>query len=195
MKRRILIAFSSFIIAVANSATGSLLHTEAHASMSKGFSNKFMPDGTEVNVSITYDISSGGVFTSTINSVRGTFSWNDGVSLRVFDITDRAGRGVAMNGTYSLDFVGTSPIIEGSYMSQFTIDYNLGVNPFNTTNELSDLLLNSSIIGFFVEVIDGSVPVYGRFYTDVSGSTTVIPEPCTLSLLALGAFLAGRKRT
>ncbi len=111
MKRIILIVFSVLFIAIANSATATLVHTEAQATMSKGFSDCF-PTGTVLNASITYDIGPGGP-SATINSVEGTFSWNEGATSHVFEIAFYAGRGSSRDGASPISCGGIGPIVNG----------------------------------------------------------------------------------
>ena len=150
------------------------------------YATTYLPIGTVVNALVIFDVGPGTPNTyPNITSITGVFSWNDGIS-REFIIDRLSGQGLGADGWINLTFGGTGPTIEELTVEQFSITYNLGVNPFTTTQQLSDLLLSSMIMDFSIMVSSQLTGHGGNLTTDVSGFVT--PEPATLYLLALGGF-------
>lgn len=204
MRKAIIITLLvSVFLTIATHANAALLNTNAQAMMTSGwgYSTTYMPIGTAVNASVTFDVEPGApssfpAFYPAVSSATGTFVWNDSVP-QVFSTSGQVIiRRLSSSGEIDLEFEGTGPTIDGLIANNFTIRYNLGVNPFTTTNELSDLLLSSTIerlrIGVYLydNINSGN---YGDLATDVSGSVS-IPEPATLSLLALGGLLLRKRK-
>ena len=160
-KTVIMTVLGSVFLTMVIPANATLLHTDAQATMTSGygFSTTYMPVGTVVNASVTFDVEPGApssfpAFYPAVTSATGTFVWNDSIP-RVFSTSGQVIiRRQSSVGEFDLEFEGTGPTIDGLTANNFTIRYNLGVNPFTTTDELSDLLLSSTIerlrIGVYV---------------------------------------------
>ena len=97
------------------------------------------------------------------------------------------------SGFYTLEFTGTGPTIDGYTATEVSIGYNLGVNPFTATEQLSDLLLSSTIEDLGIFVSGDTIGASGALETDVSGSVT--PEPATFCLLGLGGLVLRRRKS
>ena len=204
MKKSIIMTLLiSVSLTIVTPANATLLYTNTQATMTSGwgYSTTYMPVGTVVNASVTFDVEPGApssfpAFYPAVTSATGTFVWNDSIP-QVFSTSGQViiSR-LSSSGEIDLEFEGTGPTIDGLIANNFTIRYNLGVNPFTTTNELSDLLLSSTIerlcIGVYLynNINSGN---YGDLATDVSGSVS-IPEPTTLLLLGLGGLLIRKRK-
>ena len=171
------------------------LHTNAQATMTSGhiYSTTYLSIGTAVDASIDFDV---GVGTPSeypsITSSSGTFTWNDGTP-RVFNISSFNYSGYTSSGIYKIGFNGIGPTIGGLTATEFAIHYDVGVNPHTTIEELSDLLLSSTIERFRIGVFNNDATTgNGDLLTDVSGSVT--PEPTTILLLGLGGLLVRKRR-
>jgi hypothetical protein len=77
-------------------------------------------------------------------------------------------------------------------------DLDLGTNPFISPEELSDLLLASSIQSLRIGMTSGFFSSLGDLDNDVSGTVTPGPvpvsEPATIVLLRLAAIWSARAR-
>jgi hypothetical protein len=174
------------------------LHVDAQAAMTSGFNQvvtTYLPIGTVVDASVSFDLGIGTPTQNfTISSLGGTFTWNDG-SPETFNVSNVNKGSMVSTGLVSIDFFGTGPTIGGFTATEFEIVFNIGVNPFTTSNNLSDLLLGSTIDELRIGVFNGvSQTSFGDIATNVSGSVSAIevsnvPEPTTLWLLSSGIMM------
>lgn len=198
--RAIAVALGTICLITVVSVRATLLHVEAQAAVTSGNSIglSYLAIGTVVHSSVDFDVGPGVPFPfPAINSANGTFTWNDG-SARTFTVNSALIEGENQFGGVFLAFVGTGPTINGSVPSEFKIDVNIGVDPFTTLLQLSDLLPGSLVQGMRFQVFSGSFGGFGDLARDVSGSISPVsgaPEPATLALLGIGlAGLAASRR-
>jgi hypothetical protein len=175
-------------------AKATLLHVNAQATFNNDFviSTNYIPLGTVVNASATFDVPPGLPATPATSGVvpsTGTFEWDNG-GPQVFTVTSAQQVGAVDTGLVDYSFYGTGPIV-GNYQSTlFGITFDIGTNPFTTTSQLADLLAGSTIDSLDMQVTninDGSE--YGAVLNaNVSGAVAVdsVPEPRTLVLVGLG---------
>lgn len=195
IKTSFLVLFtSSWYILIAD-AGAALIHTEAEAAMTYGYSfaPTYLPIGTVVSASVDFDIGSGipSSFPK-INSASGLFTWYD-EGLRVFQVNQAEVVRVDSEGLVTINFMGTGPLIDGLTATSFGIYYDIGLNPFRTTVDLSDLLADSTINRLSTLVAnDLNWSSAGYLTTAVTGFT--IPEPATLVLLTFGALALARRK-
>lgn len=170
-------------------AEATLLRVEAQAAMTDGLplTVAYLPVGTVVDAVITFDIGPGppGAI-GALQAVAGTFTWNDGLP-RTFDTSRGFVSGAFFLGLVTVDFPGTGPTIDGLRATVFEVVFDIGVNPFTTTEQLSVLMLGGAVDRLRIGVSDGSgLTQFGDLMTDVSSSITALPLPGTTELLGLG---------
>lgn len=188
--------FNSMLCALALALTtnlqASLISVNASADMTDGLSlaTSLLSVGTTVTSDVTFNIGSGTIDTSVIDNVSGTFDWIDSAfGAQTFDADGAYISIINSAGWFLLDFTGSGPTISGITASLFSIQFNIGTNPFlspGSTSELIDLVLNSSIDEFRVGASQGGLTHFGNLASNVSGSITSVPEPGVLLLFVTG---------
>jgi len=139
---------------------------------------RVIPLGTQVTASVEIDIGPG-----TPNTVQtpmvasGIFTWVNVVP-QVFTVTEARIPGLSANGLMTFEFAGSGPTIAGLTAQTFFIRFDIGVNPFLTAQEMSDLIRASTIV-------DLRVGVGGATFTDFDsiGPSQNHP-PCSYLALA-----------
>lgn len=196
--RMIVIALALIDLGIARAAHAGILHTDAQATMTSGFgfSTNYLPIGTVVTASVDFDIAPGvPLLFPQILSAAGTFAWND-VTPQVFNVSGAQMTGAGPNGNIFVSYSGAGPTnASGLFPTEFIIGYNIGTNPFTTHQDLSVLLMNSTIVSFQVGVRNQAfATAYGQLKGDVSGAVgSTVPEPTSLSIFG-AVFCAFARR-
>ena len=187
---------SSMVCALALAFTtnvqASLISVNASADMTDGLSltTSLLPTGTTVTSDVTFNIGSGTISTSVIDNVTGTFDWIDNAfGAQTFNADGASISTINSAGWFLLDFTGSGPTISGITASLFSIQFNIGTNPFlspGSTSELFDLVLNSSIDKFRVGASQGGLTHFGNLTSNVSGTISAVPTPGVLLLFVTG---------
>ncbi len=191
--------FYSLVCALALAFTAnvqaSLISVNASADMTDGLSiaTDLLPIGTTLTSNVTFNIGSGTIGSSVIDNVTGTFDWIDSVfGAQTFNAEGASISTINSAGWFLLDFTGSGPTINGISASLFSIQFNIGTNPFfspGSSSELFDLVLNSSIDKFRVSASQGFQTQFGNLSSNVSGTISSVPAPAVLLLFVTG--LAG----
>ena len=185
-----LIAISALLI-TANSQAA-LVSVNASANMTSGLplATSLLPIGTSVTSDVSFDIGAGTIGTSNFTSVSGTFSWVDSTfGAQVFTANNASISTTNSAGWFLLDFTGSSPTINGITAGIFSIQFNIGTNPFTSpgsTTELYDLVISSSIDRMRVGARQGGLTQFGDLQSNVSGTVSAVPIPGTLVLFISG---------
>jgi hypothetical protein len=190
-----LVLFASSGLILIADTEAALIHTEAEATMTYGYSfaPTYLPIGTVVSSSVDFDMGSGipSSFPN-IHSATGLFTWHD-EGLRVFQVSQAEVVRVDAEGMITINFMGTGPLIDGLTATSFGIYYDIGINPFQTNVDLTDLLPDSTINRLSLYVSnDLNWVSAGYLTTAVTGFT--IPEPTTLVLLSFGGLALVRRK-
>lgn len=169
-----------------------LISVDASADMTSGLplTTSLLPVGTTVTSDVTFDIGAGTISSSNISNVTGTFNWIDSIlGVQTFNANSANISTINSAGWFLLDFNGSGPTISGITASIFSIQFNIGTNPFlspGSTSELFDLVLNSSIDRFRVGASQGSSTQFGNLTANVNGTINAVPAPGVLFLFAAG---------
>ncbi len=182
----------SLILAFTCNVQASLISVNASATMTGGLSlsTSLLPIGTTVASDITFDIGAGTIGSAIIDDINGTFNWVDSnLGAQVFNADSASISTTHSDGWFLLDFSGSGPTIGDITASFFSIQFNIGTNPFSfpgSTSEMFDLVLNSSIDRFRVGATKGNLTHSGDLATSVNGAISTVPEPGVLLLLVTG---------
>jgi hypothetical protein len=182
----------TFLLAFTANVQASLISVNASADMKDGFSlaTTLISIGTTVTSDITFNLGAGTINTSNIDSVSGSFNWIDGVfGAQSFNADSASISTINSAGWFLLDFTGSGPTIDGITASIFSIQFNIGTNPFvspGSTSELFDLVANSSIDSFRVGATQGGLTHSGNLSSNVSGTISTVPEPGVYLLFFTG---------
>ncbi len=186
---------SALVLVYAATCQASLITVYASADMTDGFSlaTSLLPIETTVSSDVTFDIGDGTIDTSIIDNVSGTFNWVDSaLGIQTFNADSAFISTINSAGWFLLSFAGSGPTISGITASIFSIQFNIGTNPFlspGSTSELFDLVLNSSIDRLRVGASQSGLTHYGNLASNVSGTINAVPAPGVLLLFVAG--LAG----
>lgn len=176
-----------------------MVSVSASADMSGGlpYTTSLLPIGTNVMSDVRFDIGAGTIDTSNITNVSGTFSWmDDSLGQQAFNANNVSISTTHSTGWFILDFTGNGPTIDSITADIFSIQFNIGTNPFlppGSTTELFDLVLNSSIDRMRVGASQGGLTQFGDLQSNVTGSISAVPVPGALILFIsglLGLFTA-----
>ncbi len=179
-------------LAFTTNVQASLISVNASADMTDDLSlaTSLLPIGTTVTSDVTFNIGSGTIGTSVIDNVTGTFDWVDSAfGEQTFNADGASISTINSAGWFLLDFTGSGPTISGITASLFSIQFNIGTNPFSypgSTSELFDLVLNSSIDKFRVGASQSSLTHFGNLASNVRESITPVPAPGVLLLFVTG---------
>ncbi|WP_404359315.1 hypothetical protein [Methylotuvimicrobium sp. KM1] len=184
--------FWIFALLITTNSQAALVFLSASADMSSGLplTTSLLPIGTSVTSNVSFDIGSGTIEASNFTNVTGTFSWVDSTfGAQVFNANNASISTTHSAGWFLLDFTGSGPTINGITADIFSIQFNIGTNPFTSpgsTTELYDLVINSSIDRMRVGASQGSWTHFGDLQSNVSGSVSAVPIPSALILLVSG---------
>lgn len=199
IKNKLLITF--FAIAVFPNIASAILidvNGSADKSSTNGSSSGYIPLGTTINTSLSFDVGVGDYESASLSNASGTFSWVDDIYGNQLFTIDSVSRSSAYYlGFLRYSFFGTGPALGGFTSNQFIVEFDIGVNPFNSSEELLNLLLNSSVssIGFGAKRGTSTSFGYARDNAQGEVSLTSVPEPSSIALLGLGlACLACKRR-
>lgn len=120
-------------LAFTTNSQASLISVNASADMTDGLSiaTSLLSVGTTVTSDITFNIGDGAIGTSIIDNVSGTFDWVDSIfGAQTFNANSAAISTINSAGWFLLDFTGSGPTISGITASLFSIQFNIGTNPF-----------------------------------------------------------------
>lgn len=148
--------------------------------------NTIRPDGQILSLNLASNE------TLVIRNFDMDISVKENMSLADSSILQFALDGNPWNSTMTID-AGIIPILDGSIELLFAedVDYNALIGTTYDLFNWNGSLLPGQEFGSII-TLPGLAWDTSNLYT--TGEVTLIPEPTTLSLLALGAFLAGRRR-
>ena len=135
-----------------------------------------IPAGTTVTTSVQFEVGPGSPQVATVSGGFGTFNWDNG-GPQVHRASGIFHSGTNASGELTFDFPGTGPTIGGFTTDRFQIVFDIGMDPFTTTLELSDLLLDSSISRLRVGAMEPGFTSFDNINDTVSGTITLVPEP------------------
>lgn len=180
--------FAAAVLTIGGPANAVVLHYDGMSVAGPSLAAYFGGAGTVLTASLDFDISAGTPSSALESGLSGSVTWNDGVD-RIFNVTGYGGGVVSSSGFYSIQFDGTGPVIGTSQMVQFIVNWQLGLNPFTTSLELSDLLLSGPLSQAQVRIqTDGAGTAFalGATTADVTLAPVAMPEPGTLAILGFG---------
>jgi len=186
---RILFACLTLLTGSTHAATISAI---AMGDVSSGlvYATNLIPVGTTVTADISMNVGPGTISTSQLTGVSGTFSWIDStLGPQTFFANSAWLRGQAYTGVINIWFFGSGPTINNSTAASFSIDFNIGTNPFTapgSTTELSELLVASEIYGMSFGATSGNTTHFAGIRDDISGVVSAVPLPGALSLFLSG---------
>lgn len=181
-----------FAVVFTANAQAALVSVNASADMTSGFAQAtdLLPIGTTVTSNVDFDIGVGTINTASIDNVSGSFNWIDS-SLGAQTFNADSARITTTNsaGWFVLLFNGIGPTIDGITAANFSIQFDIGTNPFvppGSTTELFDLVLNSSVALLRVGARLGATTQFGVLESNVSGSISEVPLPAALLFFISG---------
>lgn len=158
-------------------------------------SSYFGGAATDLLVDLSFEVGTGTPGTASISGGSGTVSWGAG---NTFTATSAGSSGAASNGRFTVSFQGSGPNIGGSFLSSFFINFDLGVNPFTSADQLSELLTGASILNNRAGVSQGNGTQFSTLgaISDVSitEGAAAVPAPASLALVILAIFGALSRR-
>lgn len=186
-------------------ARAALVSVKVSADMSSGLTlaTDLLPVGTTVTSDLVFDIGAGNINTAVIDNVSGSFNWEDAAQgAQTFSATAASIETINSAGWLLLLFTGIGPTIDGITAAGFSIQFNIGINPFSPRGrvaELYDLVLNSSVDRLRVRASRAGGTVSGDLATNVTATISPVPLPEGLilfasALLGLGAVKFTRVR-
>lgn len=185
---KLVTAFVFVVWLTACPAQAAIIQVDAQATYTgtNNYVSMLIPVGTTVTASaVQFDVGPGTPQTATTSGGSGTFNWNNG-GPQVYTVSGIAGPGQSASGILTYNLHGTGPTISGITPDPFIIRFNIGTNPFTTTLELSDLLLGGSVYDIRVGARTTTVgTTYDTINGDVSGTTSLVPEPSTFIIWSL----------
>jgi len=176
------------VLVLSTSVNAATIHIEATGlTTTNQHQLNYFSLGTEITYSLDIDIGSGtptSVYPTLINS---SITWNDGTSDQEWIISSFSGGGISHTGRYSRSMLGNGPEVNGYSVYSQSIAFDLGVNPFTTTEQLYDLVLNSSVIQLWI--MTGTESGYFGSALDLKSSSitpSAIPVPAAIWLFGSG---------
>ena len=185
--------FGVFTLIITSQSQAALISVQASADMSNSYGSSLvttlLPIGTTVYSDVQFDIGAGLYSTDfEFTNVSGTFTWDDTVhGLQTFTANNASIITTHSSGWFSLRFTGIHPSATGVYADSFSLVFDIGENPYTSTAELYDLVLNSNVSRMRVGATTGSGAVdYGELEVNVSSAISAVPIPAAFWLFGFG---------
>jgi hypothetical protein len=196
MIRRYLVKFCALSLIAGLSVLGrpasaTLIQVNAQATVDNAFGSAYIPVGTVLSLSLQFDVSGSAPSFPGVTGATGSMTWNDGVARTLTATGLPSLSQLSSSGQYFAGFQATGPTINGYTGDFIGVLFDLGTNPFTSTDAWESLLLGASVSGLGFGATDlGAGFGCGCAQSDVSGrvSRVSVPEPYTLSLLGVGLF-------
>lgn len=197
-----LLIVSTTVLILCNSAKADFLNVDVQADYTGSNSRVLglIGEGTTVVADITLEIGPGTPNSFPSVTAEGSFVWTNGET-HTYEVLDGFLSGLGADGTAGIFFQGIGPVVNGFETHSFRINFDIGTNPFTTTEDFSALLLQSSVenirVGSTEGTKTGSTTSFDSIDGNLTGTITAVPEPTSLALVGFcsgGVLLTRRRR-
>ncbi len=191
--KRIFKILSAITFLLSLHSQAAMVSVNAYAEMTDGLPapTTMIPIGTGVTADVMFNIGSGSISNASFSNVSGEFVWLDSLLGEQKFIATSAHLGTTHSaGWFLLDFEGLGPTINGITAKVFSIQFNIGGNPFtypNSTAELYELVLGSTIDRLRFGA-GRSGTSYSDLESNVGGDISPVPLPSAFILFLSGVI-------